>query len=59
MPLRTGCTCKVCGGPISDERRQLQPRVVTCSPACAAEHGAELRRRAAGRQRERLRKRAQ
>lgn len=37
-----GCSkqkvCEVCGLPISPERLQMQPRVITCSPACAREN---------------------
>lgn len=46
--------CEVCNLPISAERLQMQPRVVTCStPACARENRLEKGRRRAKRQWER------
>ena len=29
--------CEVCNSPIGLERLQMQPRVITCSPACTTE----------------------
>ena len=36
-------TCVICRGTISAERRELQPRTVTCSKACSDQHTRNLR----------------
>ena len=46
-------TCVICNGKVSTYRSQIQPRVKTCSPGCAAALKAELHRRAARRYRAR------
>lgn len=45
--------CEVCNLPISEERLQLQPRAVTCKPACTRDNRLEKGRRRAKRQWER------
>ena len=35
--------CRICPGEISAERRQLQPRSVTCGPECSRQHHKNIR----------------
>ena len=41
--------CRICPREISTERRQLQPRSVTCSPECSIEHTKAIRSASAAR----------
>ena len=36
--------CRVCGERVPEDRIAMNPRVVTCSPACSQAHGKRLRR---------------
>ena len=40
--------CRICPREISTERRQLQPRSVTCSPECSRQHHKNIRAASAG-----------
>ena len=38
--------CKVCGEPVSKERRKENHKIVTCSVVCSVRNTRELRRKA-------------
>ena len=51
--MTTNSVCTICDRPISEERLQMQPLVITCSPGCTRENKLAKGRLRAKRQYER------
>ena len=51
--MTTNSVCTICNRPISEDRLQMLPRVITCSPGCTRENKLAKGRLRAKRQHER------